>query len=249
MSTKQTVVKTSVIIPALNEAGNIFRLVEELRALEIPGVHIRVVVVDNGSSDNTAEEARAAGAQVIGEPRRGYGFACAAGVGASEGDAVLVFMDGDYSSLPSELPGLLAPILSDQADLVLGSRQLGSIAQGAMPFQQRFGNLLASRLMRLLYSIPVTDLGPFRAVKRELLLNLGMREMTYGWPTEMTVKTARLGARIKEVPVSWHPRQAGRSKVSGTLRGTILAAWYILGVTLRYAIALPAKDASQGNVK
>jgi glycosyltransferase involved in cell wall biosynthesis len=203
-------------------------------------------VVDNGSTDATAEEARAAGAHVVYEPRRGYGYACAAGVAAACEADVLAFLDGDFSSLPSELPGILAPILADAADLVLGSRPRGHIAPGAMPPQQRFGNWLASRLMNLLYGLSVTDLGPYRAVRRSLLETLDMREMTYGWPTEMMVKAARRGARIVEVPVSFHSRQAGRSKISGTLRGTVLAAWYILGVTLRYAWSQNMEDWKAG---
>ena len=223
--------KIAVIIPALNEAGNIKRLVVEV----LETMPARVIVVDNGSSDETAEEARAAGAEVVYEPRRGYGYACAAGTAAARDAHVLAFLDGDYSSLPSELPAIVSPILSDKADLVLGSRPLGHIAPGSMPPQQRFGNWLASRLMNLLYGLAVTDLGPYRAIRRSLLESLDMREMTYGWPTEMMVKAARRGARVVEVPVSFHSRHAGRSKVSGTVRGTILAAWFILGVTLRYA--------------
>jgi glycosyltransferase involved in cell wall biosynthesis len=229
----------AVIIPALNEAGNVGRLVTEV--LEIlrgdldQGEPGRVFVVDNGSGDETASEARAAGAYVVLEPRQGYGYACAAGVAAAGDAEVLVFLDGDYSSLPSELPRVLAPILADEADLVLGSRVLGHIAPGAMLPHQRFGNWLAARLMSFLYGIAVTDLGPYRAVRHSLLAELEMCEMTYGWPTEMMVKAAKRRARIVEVPVSWFPRQAGRSKVSGTVRGTVLAAWYILGVTLRYA--------------
>jgi len=223
--------KIAVIIPALNEAGNIKRLVVEV----LETMPARVIVVDNGSSDETAEEARAAGAEVVYEPRRGYGYACAAGTAAARDAHVLAFLDGDCSSLPSELPAIVSPILSDKADLVLGSRPLGHIAPGSMPPQQRFGNWLASRLMNLLYGLAVTDLGPYRAIRRSLLESLDMREMTYGWPTEMMVKAARRGARVVEVPVSFHSRHAGRSKVSGTVRGTILAAWFILGVTLRYA--------------
>ena len=223
--------KIAVIIPALNEAGNIKPLVAEV----LETMPVRVIVVDNGSSDETAEEARAAGAEVVYEPRRGYGYACAAGTAAARDAHLLAFLDGDYSSLPSELPAILTPILSDEADLVLGSRPLGHIAPGAMPPQQRFGNWLASRLMNVLYGLSVTDLGPYRAIRQALLESLDMQEMTYGWPTEMMVKAARRGARIVEVPVSYHSRRAGRSKVSGTVRGTILAAWFILGVTLRYA--------------
>ena len=228
-------VSVSVIIPALNEAGNIQRLVSEVRKISVPGTRVSIVVVDNGSTDGTAGEARKAGAQVIHEPNRGYGYACAAGVGAAHQAEILVFLDGDFSSTPSELPVVLAPAISGIADLVIGSRELGDIAPGAMPPHQRLGNRLATWLMNRLYGLSLTDLGPYRAIRRELLLALDMREMTYGWPTEMTVKAARRGARIVEVPVGWHPRQAGRSKVSGTLRGTFLAAWYILGVALRYA--------------
>lgn len=225
--------RIAVIIPALNEAGNIAGLVAELRAV----VTAEIIVVDNDSTDDTAAVAAAAGARVVTEPRRGYGYACAAGVAAAHGADLLAFMDGDGSFLPAELPALLAPLRAGRADLVLGSRPLGHIAPGAMPPQQRFGNWLAAGLMRLLYRMDVTDLGPYRAIRRDLLERLVMCEMTYGWPTEMMVKTARRGARIVEVPVSFHPRRSGKSKVSGTLRGTLLAARYILGVTLRYAWA------------
>lgn len=223
--------KTTVIIPALNEAGNIRQLVHEVRA----AAPVEVIVVDNDSSDSTAEDAKAAGAQVISEPRRGYGYACAAGVAAVHDSDVLVFMDGDYSFSPSDLPSLSSPILENQADMVLGSRERGHIAWGSMPLHQRFGNWLVSRLMNLLYGLSITDLGPYRAIRRSLLTQLDMKEMTYGWPTEMIVKSARHRARIVEVPVSYHNRRFGQSKVSGTLRGTILATWFILGVTFRYA--------------
>jgi glycosyltransferase involved in cell wall biosynthesis len=222
----------AVIIPALNEAGNIHHLVTEV----LTTAPVKVIVVDNGSTDATAEEARSAGAQVVYEPRRGYGYACAAGVAAGEAD-ILVFLDGDYSSLPEELPTILAPVLAGEADLVLGSRYRGHIAPGAMPLHQRFGNWLVARLMSWLYGLAITDLGPYRAIRYPLLKSLKMQEMTYGWPTEMMTKAARRRARIVEVPVSFHKRRMGRSKVSGTIRGTILATWYILGVTLRYAWA------------
>ena len=170
------------------------------------------------------------------EPRRGYGYACAAGVAAAPpGCDVLVFLDGDLSFVPGEMPRLLAPLAADQADLVLGSRALGSVERGSMPAPQAFGNWLVARLMRGLYHLPVTDLGPYRAVRRSLLDQLAMREMTFGWPTEMIVKAARRRARIAEVPVSYRARRAGRSKVSGTVRGTVLAGYVILGTTLRYA--------------
>lgn len=228
-----TNMKTVVIIPALNEAVNIFQLVQETRQQPVS----RVIVVDNGSTDDTARLARNAGASVINEPRRGYGFACAAGTAAARqgGAEVLVYMDADFSSLPTEMPRLLAPIETGKADLVLGSRTLGEIARGAMPPHQRFGNWLSSTLMSWMYHVRVTDLGPYRAVRAALMDQLEMREMTFGWPTEMMVKTARAGGCIMEVPVSWHARRGGQSKVSGTLKGSILAAYYILGVTLRYA--------------
>ena len=227
--------KVSAIIPALNEAGNIHKLVCEVRSIILPDAELSVLVVDNGSTDDTADQALTAGAQVVQEPRRGYGYACAAGTEAAYAADVLVFLDGDYSCLPSELPTVLEPILSGKADLSLGSRELGGIQPGTMPLHQRFGNRLACRMINTLYDLSLTDLGPYRAIRRTLLTGLGMREMTYGWPTEMTVKAARRRARIIEVPVSWHCRQAGHSKVSGTLRGTVSAAWFILGVTLRYA--------------
>ena len=218
----------TVIIPALNEAGNIKRLVEEVQAIGAA----EVIVVDNGSTDATAYEAQAGGARVVYEPRRGYGFACSAGVAAAEGAEILAFLDGDYSFLPRELPILLDPILAGRADFVLGSRALGRIEPGSMPLHQHLGNWLVARLMNAIYKLSITDLGPYRAIRRPLLLQLAMREMSYGWPTEMIVKAARRKARILEVPVSYQNRRAGRSKVSGTIKGSILAAWHILRVAL-----------------
>ncbi len=226
--------KTAIIIPALNEAGNIAELVRQTLAQPVDWV----IVVDNGSTDDTAVLAKAAGATVVREARRGYGYACAAGtaVALNLNTDILVYMDGDFSSLPQEMPRLLAPIQADEADLVLGSRALGEIAAGAMLPHQKFGNWLSSRLMSRLYHIRVTDLGPYRAIRAATMHQLDMREMTFGWPTEMMVKVAKGNGRIREVPVSWHVRRSGESKVSGTLRGSILAGYYILGVTLKYAI-------------
>jgi glycosyltransferase involved in cell wall biosynthesis len=220
----------SLIIPALNEAACIGPLLAELPI----GLAQQVLVVDNGSTDDTAGAARRAGAQVVGEPRRGYGAACATGVAAATGD-VLAFMDGDGSFIPGELERLLAPIAHGAADLTLGSRLRGGMARGAMPPHQRLGNSLVARLMYMLYGVRLTDLGPFRAVRRDLLTALDMRERTYGWPVEMIVKAARHGARIVELPVSYRPRMAGRSKVGGTLHGTVMATYRILRTTLRYA--------------
>jgi glycosyltransferase involved in cell wall biosynthesis len=230
-------VKTAVIIPALNEAGNISQLVSDTQQQAVDWV----IVVDNGSTDETAVLAQDAGAIVVTERRRGYGYACAAGTAAAlqAGADILIYMDGDYSSRPHELPRLRRPIADDEADLVLGSRTLGHIEAGAMPPHQRLGNWLSAGLMSLLYGIRVTDLGPYRAIRADLIQSLEMREMTFGWPTEMMVKAAKQGARLVEVPVSWQRRQSGRSKISGTVRGSILAATTILGVTFRYARRKP----------
>ena len=168
--------------------------------------------MDNGSTDRTAEVARQAGAVVVSEPRAGYGYACAAGVraAAEQGAEVLVFLDADGSFDPAQIPDLLAPIEAGQADLVLGSRPAGGMEPGAMPPHARFGNWLVARLMRLLYGLRVTDLGPYRAIRADLLAQLGMQEMTYGWPTEMMVKAARRG-RPRRRGAGALPRAARRA--------------------------------------
>lgn len=219
------------IIPARNEEGAIGKVVAALPRELVR----RVIVVDNGSTDRTADVARAAGATVVPLRQPGYGRACATGVAAAGDAEIILFLDGDYSDFPEEAHLLLAPILANEADLVIGSRLRGRREPGALPPHQLFGNWLVSGLMRLLYGVQVTDLGPFRAIRAELLASLGMEQMTYGWPSEMMVKAARRGARIAEVPVSYRKR-IGHSKISGTVRGTILATYYIFGVTLRYAL-------------
>ncbi len=231
----------AAVIPARNEEQAIGKVIAALPRELVQ----RVIVVDNGSTDDTAAVARASGALVVAEPRPGYGRACAAGVAAAAEADVLLFLDGDYSDFPEEAPRILAPILEGEADLVIGSRLRGRREPGALPPHQLFGNWLVSALMRLLYGLPITDLGPFRAIRSELLTSLGMREMTYGWPTEMMVKAARCGARVIEVPVSYR-RRIGRSKISGTVRGTILSTYYILGVTVRYAFARSQPTRKQG---
>ena len=222
----------TVIIPALDEEESVGQVLEEILA---PSVN-EIIVVDGGSSDGTVEVARARGARVIEEPKRGYGRACAAGVTAAQGD-IVVFLDADGADDPGQLPHVLAPILTGQADLSLGSRFAGGVTPAAMPWHQRFGNRVSAWLIRRLYGLPVTDLSPFRAVRRQLLQGLDMQEMTYGWPTEMIVKAARRGWRVIEVPVHHRQRLGGRSKISGTVRGTVLATYYILSIIFYHAHA------------
>ena len=218
----------AVIIPALNEEASVGVVVRGVPCDLVD----RVIVVDNNSVDRTAEVAREAGAQVIREALRGYGAACLAGAKAATED-LLVFMDGDGSFDPEEIPSLLGPLLEDRADLVLGTRAATSAAREAVLPHQRFGNWLAVELARVLYGLRITDLGPFRAIRREALLGLGMSELTYGWPIEMIVKAAQSGHRLLEVPVSYRPRLGGRSKVSGTVKGSVLAGYHILWTILR----------------
>lgn len=220
--------RVSLIIPALNEADCLPTLLDEIPA----GLIHQVIVVNNGSTDATAEVARMAGALVIDEPRRGYGFACAAGAAVAAGD-LLVFMDGDGSFTPGEMLDLLGPLVRAEADLVLGTRMRRKGT--GMPSHQRFGNLLFAWLLRRQFGLMLTDLGPYRAIRRDLLLGLNMRERTYGWPLEMIIKAARLHKAIVEVPVTYRPRFAGRSKVGGTLRGSVLTAYRFFLVTFRYA--------------
>ena len=220
----------SLIIPALNEAECLGALLAEVPMQLVD----QLIVVDNGSTDQTSQVARAAGALVINEPRRGYGSACAAGAENATGD-ILAFMDGDGSFMPGELPALLAPLEQRQADLVLGSRTWSNAQPTDMPSHQRFGNRLFTWLLRQRFGLALNDLGPFRAIRRELLLELEMREYTYGWPLEMIIKTARRGNPIVEIPITYRPRFAGQSKVSGTLRGTVLTAYRYSRVMLRYS--------------
>jgi glycosyltransferase involved in cell wall biosynthesis len=223
--------RVALIIPALNEGVVIARVVAE-----VPREHVQtVIVVDNGSSDDTAAQAASAGATVVREERRGYGYACAAGVAGAGTEAdVLAFMDGDGSDDAGQLPDLLAPLEAGEADLALGSRVLGAAQRGALLPHQRLGNSLTTGLIRLLYRRRLTDLPPFKAVRRSTLDQLGMSEMTYGWTIEMIVKSAKRNVPIVEVPVSTRPRMGGQSKVSGTLKGTVLAAYYMLGTTIKY---------------
>jgi len=226
-----------VVIPALNEEATIADQVAEVLAVagqpDLPARIARVVVVDNGSDDRTAECATAAGATVVSEPRRGYGRACHSGVLAAGDVDLIVQMDGDRSDRFDELPLLLHPLLAGEADLVIGSRTLGSYEPGSLLPQQLFGNWVAARLLRLLYGVHVTDIGPFRVIRRHDLLRMNMREMTYGWSVEMIARAARVGLQVREVPVTYRLRAGGESKVSGNLRASIRAGARITATILR----------------
>lgn len=234
--TRPTSPTVAIIMPALNEAatvGDQTRAILAHGALQALGVR-RVIVVDNGSEDETAQVARAAGAQVVSQPQRGYGAACLAGARTAQAD-ILLLMDADGSDDLAGAARVVARVLAGEADLAMGSRTRGAAEPGALTPQQRAGNLVAVTLMRLLYGARLTDLGPTRAIRRDALLALDMREMTYGWSTEMLVKALRVGYRVVEEPVDYHRRAGGQSKVSGTLRGTLRAGWSILSTVLRYA--------------
>ncbi|MGH8773539.1 MAG: glycosyltransferase family 2 protein [Burkholderiales bacterium] len=196
-----------------------------------------VIVVDNGSTDLTAERAMEAGARVVSEPRRGYGRACRAGLRAVISDCeIVVFLDGDGSDCPELMERLVQPIITGSHDFVIGSRTRGEREPRSMNFQQLFAGRIAGVLLRLLYGVPYTDMCPFRAIRHEALDELGMREQTYGWNLEMQMRAARSGLRILEVPVNHRRRTGGESKVSGTLRGTLVAGGRILMTLARVAL-------------
>jgi glycosyltransferase involved in cell wall biosynthesis len=230
----------ALIIPVWNEAAAIGQVLAEVP----PGAVEQVIVVDGGSRDGTVERARAAGATVIHQRRRGYGAACAEGVAAASDVELLVFLDGDYSDPPACIPHLLAPLHAGQADLVLGSRVLGGMARDALPVQAVLGNQVVTGLIRVLYRRGLTDLPSAKAIRRETLIGFQMQEMTYGWTTEMIVKALRLKCRVVEIGVPYRARGGGRSKVSGTLMGTLLAGYHLVATTLRYAGWRPAADGS-----
>jgi glycosyltransferase involved in cell wall biosynthesis len=233
MANQDGAAKVALIIPALNEED----VIAELLSRVPPGVFSTVVVADNGSTDRTAELARRSGAKVVYEPERGYGAACLRAMEALRADTeIVVFIQADCSEDPAEAPRLLEPILSGRADMVLGSRVLGAADPRSLLPHQRFGNWLATTLIRLLYRHRYTDLGPFRAIRLEALERLRMSERNYGWTVEMQVKALEHGLRVLEVPVSYHIRLAGKNKVSGSLSASLRAGYKIITTILRLAL-------------
>jgi glycosyltransferase involved in cell wall biosynthesis len=224
------VTRLAVIVPARNEVGAIGSVIAEIHA----AVDAEVIVVDNGSSDGTADVARRAGARVIDCSERGYGKACLKGIAATAAKEAVVFIDGDGSMLATDIPALVVPILDDRADIVCGARQR---TRGMMPLHQAWGNRLSTTLLRRLYGVRLSDLGPFRAVRRHTLDGLKMRASKFAWPAEMLARATRRGARIVEVPVGYRPRAAGHSKVGGTLRGSIGAGLGIIGALVWLRVA------------
>ncbi len=215
--------KVAVIIPVFNEEDSL-----PLVIAEIPDSHVdEIIVVDNGSTDDSSRVASDAGARVVYESRRGYGAACLAGIAAAQEHEILVFLDGDYSDYPEDMESLLLPVLSGEADLVIGTRMMNKDSRRALLPQARFGNWLATRLMRLLFGIRCSDLGPFRVIRRESLLALGMCDRDFGWTVEMQLRAKLAGLRVRELPVRYRQR-VGKSKITGTLRGTLMAGYKIL---------------------
>lgn len=224
--------KTVVIIPALNEEVSIGRVIADIPR----DLVTEVVVVDNGSSDSTAKVASGCGATVIDEERRGYGQACLAGINHIKNSSyppdIIVFLDGDYSDYPGEMKNLVSPITNGGYDLVIGSRTIGERQKGALLPQAIAGNYVATSLIRLLYGVSFTDLGPFRAIKYDKLLSLDMGDRTFGWTVEMQIKAAKKGLRCTEVPVSYRKR-IGTSKITGTIAGSFMAGVKIIWMIFR----------------
>jgi glycosyltransferase involved in cell wall biosynthesis len=222
--------KIAVIIPAMNEEKSIGKVLQD-----IPHWVDDILVVDNGSTDNTFAVASAGGARVFKEPRRGYGLACLKAMENLANPDIVVFLDGDYSDFPQEMNHLVDPIALHTYDFVIGSRVLGSAETGALAIQARFGNWLACQLMKLFWNFSYTDLGPFRAIRTSNLFEMNMRDPNYGWTVEMQIKALKQNLRITEVPVSYRKR-IGVSKVTGTLRGVLGAGYKILSTIFIYGL-------------
>jgi glycosyltransferase involved in cell wall biosynthesis len=222
--------KIYVVIPAFNEEASIGKVIAE-----IPDVVEEIIVVSNNSTDNTISEAKKAGATVLEESNKGYGWACLKGIeyAYQQNATIIVFLDGDYSDYPEQLIDVLKPILENDMDMVIGSRALGSRKKGSMTFPQVFGNWLATNLLKIFYKAHFTDLGPFRAIKTDALKKLQMSDKTYGWTIEMQIKAAQNKLKFCEVPVDYKPR-IGTSKVSGTIKGAVLAGIKIIFAVFKY---------------
>lgn len=223
--------KIIVIIPAFNEAKSIDKVIAEIPQ----DIVSEVIVVNNNSSDETSKVARQAGATVLDEPQQGYGFACLKGIdyAKKQNPDIIVFLDADYSDYPEEMRLLLKPIIEDDFDMVIGSRALGERQSGSMTIPQIFGNWLATNLLHLFYNVQYSDLGPFRAIKFDKLIALNMRDTTYGWTVEMQLKAAKMKMKTTEVAVNYK-RRIGKSKVSGTVKGTIGAGYKIITTIFKY---------------
>ncbi len=230
MTEKKNIV---VIIPAFNEENSVGNVLKEIPKELVS----EVIVVNNNSNDNTKLNAQKGGATVLDEKRQGYGYACLMGIAyvteKNPKPDIVVFIDADYSDYPEEMRELIKPIIEQDYDMVIGSRALGKRERGSMTPQQVFGNKLATSLMKFLYGIKYTDLGPFRAIKFDKLLELEMRDTTYGWTVEMQLKAAKKKMKVTEVPVNYR-RRIGFSKVSGTVKGTIMAGYKIITTLLKY---------------
>jgi glycosyltransferase involved in cell wall biosynthesis len=224
--------KTAVIIPAYNEQDSIAKVIKAIPDQIIS----EIIVVNNNSTDKTAEVAQSAGATVLLEHFKGYGAACLKGIEycKNKNFEVILFLDGDYSDYPEESTKILKPIYDGEYDIVLGSRRMGKREKGALPLQSQLGSIIASVLINLFWGFKYTDLGPFRAIKMSSLVELEMEDKWYGWTVEMQIKAAREKFRIKEIPVSYRVR-IGKSKVTGTIKGTVMASIIILGTIFKYA--------------
>ena len=234
--------RVAVIIPVLNEEHALPHVLAEIPSDLVD----EVVVVDNGSTDHSAQVARDHGARVVDEPHRGYGAACLRGIAATEQADILVFLDGDHSDYPEDMRALVQPILADQADMVIGSRMLERTSRRALLPQARFGNWLATVLMRLLFGIRCTDLGPFRVIRRNDLIALGMQDRDFGWTVEMQLRAKLGGLRVVELPVRYRER-IGTSKITGTIGGTVRAGWKILSTIFGYRLRPPKVQQSTRN--
>ena len=235
--------RVCLIIPVYNEAENIERVLQEAWALPDQTAYtLEIMVIDGGSQDETAQIATKRGARVVQQRGRGYGAACYTGFEEAANSDILVYLDGDYSDPPAAVSALLEKMLAEDADLALGSRTLGHFERGALPFHAVLGNRLVVWLINRLYQSQFTDLPSFKAIRREKLAMFQMQEMSYGWTTEMLVKAARAKSKIVEIPIDYRRRGGGQSKVSGTIGGSLKAAYYLLRTALRYMRWQPDKQ-------